>query len=145
MEPVAVAGYVTVAANAVLAIILGALAGAIAWAVNRSLLWVGLSAAGIYLAGTVLLGSSRLAAAAVVGMPPLLLTLLISWLTARYLEARASVKRIWATPVALCGALLLGFLWLLLFRLGFRTPVLVALAADVGLIVLLFRARRAVG
>lgn len=144
MEPLAAAGYVTVVSNALLAVILGAFGGAVAWQVKRSLLWVALLAAGGYLAATVLLGSSRLMAAAVVGIPPLILTLLACWLTARYLETRARLRRIWATLVALVCALLLGFLWLLLFRLSFRVPVSLALAADVGLIVLLYRTRKAV-
>lgn len=138
MEPLAVAGYVTVVSNAVLAVILGAFGGAIAWALQRSLLWVALLAAAGYLAATVLMGSSRFAAAAVVGIPPLPFTVLTAWLTARYLEARPRLPRIWATLVALGCALLLGFLWLFLFRFGLRAPVSVALAADVCLIVLLY-------
>lgn len=145
MEPVAVAGYVMVAAAAVLAGMVGAFGGAIAWAVNGSLLWGGLLATGGYLAATVLLGSARLGPAAVVGIPPLILTLLTSWLIASYLEARTRLRHIWATVVALGCALLLGFLWGFLFRLGLWTPVSVALAADVCLGLLLYRSRKAVG
>lgn len=145
MGPLAAAGYVSVVSNAVLAIIVGASAGAIAWAVNRSVLWVGLLAAAGYVAETVLLGSSRLAAAAIVGMPPLILTLLVSWLTACFLETRVHLRRLWATLMAVGCALLVGFLWLFLFRVSFRVPLLVALAADIGLIVLLYRTRSGVG
>jgi hypothetical protein len=35
MEPLAVAGYASVAASAVVALILGAFAGAIAWAIKK--------------------------------------------------------------------------------------------------------------
>src|SRR5688500_7892548 len=137
MEPLAIAGYVSVVSNAVLGVTLGALGGAIAWALQRNFLWVVLLAAGGYLATTVLLGSSRLAASAIIGIPPLAMTVLAAWLTARYLETRPGFPRLWATLVALGSALLLGFLWLFLFRLGLRTPVSVALAADVCLIALL--------
>src|SRR5688572_7420807 len=46
MEPLAIAGYVSVVSNAVLGVILGALGGAIAWALQRDVLWVALLAAG---------------------------------------------------------------------------------------------------
>jgi len=141
MGPLAAAGYVSVVSNAVLAIVVGASAGAVAWAINRSILGVGLLAAAGYVAETALLGSSRLAAAAIVGMPPLILTLLISWLTACFLETRVRVRRLWATLIAVGGAVLVGFLWLFLFRVSFSAPLLVALAADIGLIVLLYRTR----
>ena len=58
MGPVGAAGLVMVAAAAVLAVILGAFAGAIAWAIQRGLLWAGLLAAGAYLAIEVVLGSA---------------------------------------------------------------------------------------
>ena len=77
----------------------------------------------------------------------MILTLLTSWLTARYFEARARLRRAWATLVALGAAVLLGFLCLLLFRLGLWAPVYAALAADICLILLtLFidRGRKAV-
>jgi hypothetical protein len=144
MEPLGVAGYVMVAAAAVLAVILGALGGAIAWALKRSLLWVALLVAGGYFAAEVLLGSSSVAPAAVIGIPPLILTLLTSWLTARYLQVRASFRRIPATLVGLGSALLLGFLWGFLFRLGLWAPVSVALAADACLIVLFYRSRKVI-
>jgi hypothetical protein len=142
MEPVGAAGYVMVAAAAVLAVILGAFAGAIAWAVRCSLFWAALLAAGAYLAIEVLLGSASLAPAAVIGIPPLILTLLTSWLTARYLEARARFRHISATLVALGFTLLLGFLWGFSFRLGLWAPVSLALVADACLIVLFCRSRK---
>jgi hypothetical protein len=77
-----------VASAAVLAVMLGALAGAIAWAVKGNVFWAGVLAAGAYFAVAVLLESHRPVAAAIVGMPPLMLTLLSSWLAASYLQAR---------------------------------------------------------
>ena len=145
MGPVGAAGLVMIAAAAVLAVILGAFAGAIAWAVQRGLLWAGLLAAAGYLATEVLLGSASPVPALVIGMPPLILALLTSWLTARYLEARARFRRIWATLVALGCALLLGFLWGFSFRLGVWVAVALALAADACLIVLLYRSRKVDG
>ena len=91
---------------------------------------------------TVLLGSYSLTGAAVFGIPPLILALLTCWLTARSLEARARLRRIWASLVGLGCALFLGFLCLLLFRVSFWAPVSVALAADVCLILFIYRSRK---
>jgi len=81
MGPVGTAGYVLVAALAVEAVIIGALAGAILWAVGARLMW----------------GSP-------VGIPLVMLTFLTAWLIARYVERRflwllQSRLGLW-TPVA---------------------------------------------
>jgi len=122
MAPVGTAGYVFVATIAVFAVFLGACAGAAAWAVRSSLRWAGLVAAAGFLAATVLLGSYTLTAAAILGGPPLILTFLTSWLTARYLERRARWRHIWATLVGLGCAVLLGFLYLRLLGLALGFP-----------------------
>lgn len=136
MGPVGLAGYVMVTSAAVLAVFLGALGGTIAWAVKRGPLWGGLAATGVYFTKTVVLESARLTSSAVIGIPPLIMTLLISWMTASHLEARTRLWRTWAALLGLACALLLGFLWGFLFRLGLRAPVSVAIAADVCLIAL---------
>src|SRR5262245_25790554 len=141
--PVGAAGYVMVASAAVLAVMLGALAGAIAWALGRWLLWLALLAAVTYFAITVFVESARFWPAAVIGMPPLVLTLLTSWLTAHYLAARWRWRRMPAALVGLGCSLLLGFLWGFLFRLGLWVPVWVALAADACLIAMFYLRMRA--
>lgn len=133
MEPVAAAGYVIIAAHAVLGVLLGALAGAIVSALGRGLIWAGVAAAAIYL-GEALLHSTRLAAAALIGLPPLVLTLLTCWIVARWLQARPKWRRLWAVPAAFAAALILGFLWMLLFRHSVQLPITVAMVADVGLL-----------
>ena len=133
MEPVAAAGYVIIAAHAVLGVLLGALAGAIVSALGRGLIWAGVAAAAIYL-GEALLHSTRLAAAALIGLPPLVLTLLTCWIVARWLQARPKWRRLWAVPAAFASALILGFLWMLLFRHSVQLPITVAMVADVGLL-----------
>ena len=126
MGPVGTAGYVLVAALAVEAVIIGALAGAILWAVGARLVWGSPVAAGAFLVATVLLDSYRLEPAAGYGIPLVMLTFLTAWLIARYVERR--------------------FLWLLQSRLGLWTPVATALVADVCLIAFLFvhRSRKAI-
>ncbi|HZO02486.1 MAG TPA: hypothetical protein VFB93_14925 [Burkholderiales bacterium] len=143
MEPIAVAGYVAIAANAVLAVMLGAFAGAIAWAVRGSFASAALIAAAAYFGAAVVFGSSRLEAAGIVGVPPLILTFLIAWLAAGYLEARARLRRAWAALLGVGCALLLGFLWGFVFRLGLSAALYTALAIDVGLIVLACLSRKA--
>jgi hypothetical protein len=153
MEPLAVAGYVAIASAAVLAIMAGAFAGALAWAVRGwikgSLLWCGLLAAAGYLVKESVLDSAKLSSAFVLGIPLLVLTLLASWLLAGHLETRARWRRPWAALAALGGAFLLGYLWGFQFRLGLWVPSWTALAADLGLIVCLIvshcRMRRTAG
>ena len=133
MEPVAAAGYVIIAAHAVLGVLLGALAGAIVSALGRGLVSGGVAAGAIYL-GEALLQSTRLVAAALIGLPPLVLTLLTGWIVARWLQARLNWRRLWAVPAAFAAAVILGFLWMLLFRHSVQLPITVAMVADVGLL-----------
>ncbi len=143
MEPLAAAGYVMIAAAAVLAIGLGALAGAIAWLVRCSPVWPGLLAAGGYLVETVLLNSAAPGPSIVIGFPPLLMTLLISWLFAGTLGTRARLGRPWAALAGSVCALVLGLLWSFSFRLGIWLPVSLALVADACLILLIVLRRKA--
>ena len=133
MEPVAAAGYVIIAAHAVLGVLLGALAGAVVSALGRGLIWGAVAAGAIYL-GEALFQSTRLAAAALIGLPPLILTLLACWIVARWLQARLKWRRLWAVPAAFAAAVILGFLWMLLFRHSVQLPITVAIVADVGLL-----------
>ena len=144
MEPLAAAGYVMIAAAAVLAMLLGSLAGAIAWLSRCSLLWPGLLAAAGYLAETVFLESAAPGPSAVIGLPPMLMTMLISWLVAGTLERRAGLGRVWAALAGLGAALLLGFLWGFSLRLGLWPAVSLALITDACLfLVILMRRKRA--
>ena len=133
MEPVAAAGYVIIAAHAVLGVLLGALAGAIVSALGRGLFWGGVAAAAIYL-GEALLQSTRLAAAALIGLPPLFLTLFTCWILARWLQARLKWRRLWAVLAAFAAAVVVGFLWMLLFRHSVQLPITVAIVADLCLL-----------
>ena len=138
MEPLALAGYLAIASAALLAVLLGAIGGALAWAVKSwvkgSLLWCGLMAAAGYLVAKTVLGSGRLWPAISIGIPFLMLSLLTSWLSARHLETRARWRRPWAALAALGIGLLLGYLWGFQFRLGLWVPIRTALVADAGLI-----------
>jgi hypothetical protein len=143
MGPVAAAGYLLLTSAFLDAVIVGAFAGAIAWAVKRNLLWVGPLLAGGHLAATGLLASYSLKAAALFGIPALVLTLLISWLAAGYLEVRAKWRPMWAVLAAICCGLIAGFTCRFLFRLSMWAPPAFAATTDVVLILfLLFLSRR---
>lgn len=137
MEPLAVAAYTMIAGASVLAVFLGALGGASAWVLKLRLVWGGLGAAAGYFTETVVRGLFGFHAAAFVGLPPLLLSLLISWLAARYLEGRTRLRRIWVALMALIIAIVIGFLCLLAGRIHILAPVYVALAADALLVAML--------
>jgi hypothetical protein len=130
MEPLAVAAYTMIAGASVLAFFLGALGGATAWLFKLRLIWGGLGAATYYFTETVVRGLFAIHAAAFIGLPPLILTLLVSWLAARYLEGRTKLHRVWVALMALVFALLIGCLVLFAARFHIFAPVYVALAAD---------------
>ena len=139
MEPLAVAALVAIAAAATLAALTGIVAGAIAAAIRGSLVWVGPVAAAGYLAYMYFAESTRVAAAAMIGLPPLVLTLLTCWLVASFLETRRKWRRPWAIAAAAGCALVVGVLDLMLFRVEIRAPSTVALVADAILIALAIR------
>src|SRR5262245_22054266 len=145
MEPLAIAGYMAVASAALEAILLGAIGGALAWAIKGwikgSLLWCGLLAAGCYLVEETVLHGARLWPAFSLGIPFLMLPLLTSWLSARQLETRARWRRPWAALAGLGAGLVLGYLWGFQLRLGLWVPVWTALAAEAGLILWLIVSR----
>jgi hypothetical protein len=143
MEPLAVAAYTMIAGASVLAVFLGALGGAIAWVFKLRLLWGGLMAAAGYFTETVVRGLFAFHAAAFIGLPPLILTLLVSWLAARTLEGRTKLRRIWVALLALVIAILIGFLCLLAGRIHILAPAYVTLAADALLVIaLLYQTRK---
>jgi hypothetical protein len=140
MEVIAAGARVMVAMAATVAVIVGAIGGAIVWRGGIRLTLGGLSGMLVYfLAATALLGFSFLTLAVIVGIPILVLSFLISYLTARHLRSRTSLRLMWATPAAVGSALTVGFLYLLLFRLSLWAPVWIALGADACLILLAIR------
>jgi peptidoglycan/LPS O-acetylase OafA/YrhL len=132
MEPLAAVGYsyIFIASVFLKGLTVGALGGALAWAVRRSPLWVLVLVSGCYLAGTEFLGSFNLKTAALFGMPALVLTFLISWLAAYYLGTRRRWRRIGASLAAICFALMVGVAWGFLFRISIWAPVVCAIVAD---------------
>ena len=145
MEVIAAGARVMVATAATAAVIVGAIGGAIVWRGGNRLTLGGLSAVAVYfLAATDFLGFAFLTLAVIFGIPILVLSFLISYLTARHLKSRTSLRLMWATLAAVGSALTVGFLYLLLFRLSLWAPVWIALGADACLILLAIRSRKLV-
>lgn len=144
---VVAAGFMNLVVTTVLvAFIMGAMGGVIAWRVRRSLVLGGVFAAASYLlVALVYLGVPSLALLAVLyGIPSLALTFLISFLTARQLEVRANMHPIWATLSAFGCALMAGCLTVVLFRFSYWAPVWVVLGTDACLILFVIRNRKPV-
>jgi len=131
MAPFAAAGYVIIGVALFVATLVGAVAGAAAWAVRARLEWIGALAIVGYLAAAGPLLSINLLAAIELGVPLVILTLLTSWLIARQLELRAHWRSIWASVMAFACSMVAGFAGARLF--GLHVPS-VALGADVFLI-----------
>ena len=131
MEPLAAAGYVLVGVALFAATLVGAVAGAIAWALKAPLVWIAPLAVAAYLAAARPLLSIRVGAALQLGTPLLILTLLASWLIAQLLEQRARWRSMWAALAAFAGAMMIGFVSARLFRVN---VTYVALVADVFLV-----------
>ena len=133
------------AALAVMAVMAGALGGAVVWWFRIGIAWGGLLTAGGFLAWTVLLESYSLKGAVSLGFPLATLTFLAAWLVAGALEARTKWRRIWTALAASGSALLAGMLCMLTARIHLWAPVLVALPVDVCLVWLVFLGRKAGG
>jgi hypothetical protein len=142
MEPIAVAAVVAIAAAMVASLVAGAVIGAVVWRLKYGLALGGLCV-GLYL----LVAPGRLVAAflstAWVSAPPLVMTFLTSYLTARHLSVRTKWRPAWATVAALAGALALGALYMslsgILFRRGLWDPAWIAIGADLSLALLVIR------
>ena len=143
MEPLAIAGYLLVANAALSGVLAGSIGGAIAWALQRSFAWTALGAIVAYLAAVFFFADFSLKAAAVFGLPAMVMTFVAAWLLAWLLETRIRLQRIWTLPLAICGSLAAGLVWGLLFTLDIWAPTAFAVPADLLLIVLLYMVMRA--
>jgi hypothetical protein len=106
----------TVGAAVFVAILVGAIGGAINGRLKGDLCLGALSVVGTYLLVFAVL--EGLWVVPFSGMLPLILTFLFGSLVASYLETRVRLRPVSATFVALCTALFVGFLYLMLIRFG---------------------------
>ena len=144
MELIAVGFRVMIAGATVLGIFVGAVGGAVVWRLRIQLALGGLLTALAYLLLLVVehpgyLGWLR--TKLTWGIPSTLLAFLICSISASWLEAHTRLRRTWTSLAALGLALIAGSLYLFLFRVGMRAPVLAGLVVDLVLIVFLIRNR----
>jgi hypothetical protein len=147
MEPVAFGFLATIVGTVVFAVVADALIGAVVWKLRFSFAW-GCLGAGIYLVVTPPFVDFAFLAFGRLSAPPLIMTLLTSYLTARYVRVLHHVRAVWATIAALGCASILGafylFLFTHLFMTSFWKPILMAVGADACLLVLAIRSRHLV-
>jgi hypothetical protein len=147
MEPFAVGFMVLIAGASVIGVVVGAIGGAVLWRLRIGVVPGAVLTAGAYLLVLVLEHHEDfifLRAKLTWGAPSMSLAFLICSVSARWLEARTKLRPTWIALAALGFSLAMGFLYLLLFRLSMRAPLVAALAGDICLILLLMRSRRLV-
>ena len=128
-----------IGAAAVLAVIAGAAGGAALWKAKYGLALGGPSVAGIYFLAVVFFLEISWLGAVLFGVVPLVMTFLVSYLTARHLIMRAKLRPIGAALAALVTALIVGFLYLLLFRISLWVSVWIAAGVNAYLMFLAIR------
>ena len=143
MGPVSAAGFVLFITPVVIGVIVGAVGGVVVWKVRGGLALGGFLTACVYFLVAAFQWDFRWPVVEVIwGAPSMTLTFLICSVSARCLGARTTLRPIPTTLAAFGCSLSIGFLYLLLFRLSLWVPLLVALGADVYLVLLLMRSRR---
>jgi len=146
MEPIAVGFMILIGTAALLGVIVGALGGIVFWRFRINLLRGSLLTALAYVLLLVVESEGRtswMKAKLVWGAPALMLAFLLASLLAPWLASRMALRPTWTSLISLGLTWALGFVYLLLFRLSLAAPPWVALGADVFLLVLLIRNRRA--
>jgi len=126
MAPIAAAVEITVLSSMLLAVLVGALCGAVLW--QRSLLMSALSAVTIFVLAMVAdSGFFWLRLAATFGAGPLAQALLLSRFTARELAARLKLRALWSGVLGFIVSLVIGALCLRLpERMDFWMPSWIA-------------------
>ena len=147
MEPFAVGFMILVAAASFIGVVVGAIGGAVIWRLRIGIVLGAVLTAAAYFLVLVLEHHEDftwLRAKLTWGAPSMVLSFLICSVSAPWLAARTTLRPTWIALAALGISLAMGFLYLLLFRVSMRAPLVTALAADVCLIILLILNRRLV-
>lgn len=148
MEPIAFGFMRTIAGAAVLAVLVGALGGAIVW---RTRLHLALGTLLTVCAYVLLLIADHhgrlfwLHAELTWGAPILALTFLVGSLAARWIGANSRWRRTWVALVSFSVALLVGLSYMFLFRIDMQAPLRWAWVIDAGLVLLLLRSGKRAG
>jgi len=141
MAPVAYGFLILIAGAAVAGVAVGALGGTIGWWLKIHILLGALGTVCLFFLVLALdQGSLQWLNAKVTwGAPPMALTFLLSTAVARWLEMSTRLRPVWTALAAFITALIAGALCLKLFPFSIWAPVVAALGASVGLILVLMR------
>lgn len=140
MQPIAAGFLILVGTAAFLGVVVGAIGGAVVWRRRCSLLLGGaLTACGYLL---VLIAEHHedfiwLPSKLTWGIPSMTLAFLICSVSASWLESHTTLRPTWIALSAFGISLGMGFLYLFLFRLGLKAPLVAAIAADICLILMI--------
>jgi len=147
VEPLAYGAIVSVLGVAAVSAMVGALIGAIVWRFRWGLALAGLGLAIWLIVGPPWAEVLWLPFARLI-TPGTLLTLLSSFVIGRALAFHAGWNPWWASLVALAAGLVVGFLYMLVFRSvfldGLEKPAMITLAVDLCLAILAVRSRHGV-
>lgn len=145
MAPVAYGALAWIAGMVAISVFAGAVIGTLVWRLKHALLW-GILCVIAYLALSPVWFDAAPLKAAALNATPTFMTFLASYLAARALRAH-NERAVWSTMVALVCGLVLGALYMLLFRwllfVSHSGPARIALVADVCLGIVAIRQRNA--
>jgi len=141
MGAVAAGFYVTVAAAAIVALIIGAIHGAIFWRVRSGLALGSLVSLVVYLVVAFAFFGIFTLGAIFCGIIPLTLSFLSSYLIASYFNKSKGLRPIWSSIAAFSSSLAVGVLYMLSFRAGLWVPLVLGLVANGYLASLVIKSR----
>ena len=148
MAPVAYGFLILIGTAAVFGALVGAIGGAVVWRTRLNLLLGALLTACAYL--LLLIADypkdfTFLGTKLIWGIPPLVQAYLLGVVSARWLTAHTKLGANLVAVMVFAIALCVGLLCLLPFRIDPLAPVYIALAADLGLILVLILGRALAG
>src|SRR5262245_20689280 len=145
MEELAGAVYVAAAGAAIVGILFGTVGGIVIWKLRAGLILGTVIVVAAYLVADYAdTGLVSMGLTATFGLPPLVLALLVCWLTARWLETHARWHSAFIALAAIACTLVVGYGYMLLHSFPTLMSVWAALGTDVVLAVLCVRDRKRV-
>ena len=121
MAPIAYGVLALIGGAMVVAVLVGAAGGAINGRLKGDLFLGAILVAATYVLLFIAVESFASWKITLFGMFPLILTFVVGSMAGRFLETRFGLRPLFAIPAAFAGALLVGFSYLLMHRIGWLT------------------------
>jgi hypothetical protein len=118
MAPIAYGVLATIAGIIVIAVLVGVVGGVVNGRLKGDISLGAILAGGTYFLVVILLESGSFGKIALFGVLPLLVTFVVGSAATRFFETRFHLRSIFASLAALGSALLAGFVYLMLIRVG---------------------------